>query len=474
MGIQRQFYLKEDGQGLGYDTNITEKTETGDTLMRVFPVDNYEFPEEIKRQAREWHVLKVPLLGQQVLKEEQASDWCGRTSASMLYNYFQLLKGGDPRPHYITHSRAGDPECLLDLRYPGGERAFFGPPYDDSLRKRGWTTVPHPNSYEIKSGRTSRDEDGAIPLSLSEIFPSQGARPTGVGSILHYCCPDDGDELGHLLPDSLREQADDIKNSEERARERFVHLIDCLRANNPVLIYTGIGFRDKKKDIDPRHIIVICGYCILELGGVKQLWLVTADPSTKFELAQAFLPAPNAGKDLDLGRPLQPHHALFRMRSGKVAPAYKLRSFASFNLVRATAFFEKNPHVLKTTYDRILDHSATRGGRYLFREKRTDVPPEVVDSSFSRPKYGFPLRGNAASSHPWQCYYNNESLDTGIGGYYVLGLQRNLHGGVHLFPPTSQDLAPVSAVAPGYVVAARLPGRHSSSLAPGVAEALGN
>ncbi|MFP2925085.1 hypothetical protein ACLESO_07685 [Pyxidicoccus sp. 3LG] len=476
MGIQRQFYLHEDGQGLGYDSNIVEKPNG--KLLRVFPVDHYDFPEEIKRQAREWHVLKVPLLGQQLLKDEQEPDWCGRTSASMLYNYFKLIKGGDPREHYITHSRAGDPECLLDLRYPGGERAFFGPPHDPSLPKRGWTVFPQPHAYEIQSGRPAQgtSEHGEIPLPFNEIFPSQGPRPTGVGRILRYHSPGDGEEPGHLLPEGMRHEADDIKTSEERARERFAHLIDCLRANNPVVIYTGIGLRNRRKNRNPLHIIVICGYCILELGGVKQLWLVTADPSSKFELAKTLLPAPSAndGGRVDLGHRLEPHHALFRMRSGLLLDKFQMKGFASFNLVRATAFFEKNPQALDTPNDRFLDHSATPGGRYLYREKRTEAPPEVVDSSFSRPKYSFPLRGSIASSHPWQCFYNNESLDTGIGGYYVLGLQRNLHGGVHLFPPSHQALAPVSAVAPGHVVAARLPGEHASSLAPGVAEALGN
>ncbi|QSQ21737.1 hypothetical protein JY651_42390 [Pyxidicoccus parkwayensis] len=476
MGVQRQFFLKEDNKGLGVDTNIVERA--GDTLMRVFPVDNYEFPEEVKRQAREWHVLKVPLLGQQMLQGEQKPDWCGRTSASMVYNYFQLIKSGDPRPHYITHSRAGDPECLLDLRYPGGERAFYGPPYEPSLPKKGWAAIPDGGKYEIQSNFSQyhASDDGELPVPLSQLLADPKERPKGVGGVLRYRTSSDYSEnIGHLLPRDLRHLADDIKKSEEQARERFAHLIDCLRANNPVVIYTGIGLRDRKNDVDPRHIIVICGYCILELGSVKQLWLVTADPSTKFELAKDLLPAPNAGGGVDLGHRLKPHHALFRMRSGLVADSYKLKGFASFNLVRATAFFEKNPQTLKTTeYDRILDHSDTHCGRYAYRQKRTDVPPEVVDSSFSRPKYSFPLRGNAASSHPWQCYYNNESLDTGIGGYYVLGLQRNLHGGVHLFPPANQAMAPVSAAAPGYVVAARLPAENSSSLAPEVAQALGS
>ncbi|MBZ4423178.1 C39 family peptidase [Myxococcus sp. RHSTA-1-4] len=94
MPLKRQFKLDHDAAGLAVDGTIIEKT--GDTLMRVFPVDSYDFPEEIKKQAQEWHVLKVPLLGQKVHKD-QGPDWCGRTSASMVYNYFQLIKGGDPR-----------------------------------------------------------------------------------------------------------------------------------------------------------------------------------------------------------------------------------------------------------------------------------------------------------------------------------------------------------------------------------------
>ncbi|MBZ4423288.1 hypothetical protein [Myxococcus sp. RHSTA-1-4] len=152
----------------------------------------------------------------------------------------------------------------------------------------------------------------------------------------------------------------------------------------------------------------------------------------------------------------------------------KLLGFASLNLVRGATFFKVNPTTQGTPNNRFLDHKDRPGGYYVFRERPTQAPPEVIDSSFNRPKYRFPLRGNNATNHPWQCFYNNESLDTGIGGYYVLGLQRNLHGGVHLFPTADQDLVPVGAVAPGYIVAARLPGEQASCLAPGVAEALGN
>ncbi|HEX8433452.1 hypothetical protein, partial [Archangium sp.] len=481
MGIKQQFILREDERGVcqgGVNCNIVERGEDGKSLSRVFPVDDYAFPEEIKQQAKEWHVLKVPLLGQRV-EESQAPDWCGRTSASMVYNYFQLIKGRDPRPHYITHSKAGDPECLLDLRYPRGERAFWLPA-DDSLHKRGWTVSPPEGvSYEIQSDyRDFRLAlKGEIPIPLEEIFPSDlNARPKGVGGILRYSRPTSFNEHeGHLLPDDLRSTLGEIRKSEKNVRERFAHLIDCLRANNPVVIYTGVGLRNEKKQINPRHIIVISGYCILTVGGEDQLWMVTADPSTKRGLVDnKVFKAPTNGA-MDLGARIGPTDTIFRMRAGYTnKDATGLHAFASFNLVRAKAFFDKNPTTVDSPHDLILDHRDTHGGRYIYRKERTEAPAEVVDSSFSRPKYIFPLRGSSASSNPWQSYYNNESLETGIGGYYVLGLQRNLHGGVHLFPPAEQKTTPVRAIAPGYVVAARLPGDKASCRDPGVLEALGN
>ncbi|WNG43093.1 hypothetical protein F0U60_02520 [Archangium minus] len=64
MAIQQQFFLKEDESGVGVDTNIVEMGSKDGMLLRIFPVDNYSFPEEIKRHAKKWHVIKVPLLGQ--------------------------------------------------------------------------------------------------------------------------------------------------------------------------------------------------------------------------------------------------------------------------------------------------------------------------------------------------------------------------------------------------------------------------
>jgi len=476
MSLKRQFTLDYDAAGLAVDGTIAEWRN--DEAFRVFPVDSYDFPEEIKKKAQEWHVIKVPLLGQ-LVADGQSPAWCGRTSASMLYNYFQLIKGGDPRERYITHSRAGDPKNTLDLRYPTGDRAFFQHFADEPEQHRGWNVFPRGN-FEVASSHLdfelARSLDGEIPLPLSQLLIQGDKRPRGIGGVLRYLSASDDAALkGRLLPTGLRHEADSIAGDENAIRERFAHIIQCLRANNPVVIYTGIGTPSDRFD-RALHIIVICGYCILKTGGKSQLWLVTADPSSKHKLVtRKLLSAPNPGGQCDLGYALAAEHDLLRIQSGIFSGNLKkLKGFASLNLVRGGTFFKVNPTTQGTTHNRFLDHKDRTGGYYVYRERQTQAPAEVIDSSFSRPKYSFPLRGNSATNHPWQCYYNNESLDTGIGGYYVLGLQRNLHGGVHLFPPAGQDFAPVSAVAPGYVVAARLPGEQASCLAPGVAEALGN
>lgn len=478
MPLKRQFKLDYDSAGLAIDA-YTLRESQGDVTMRVFPVDSYEFPEEIKKKAQEWHVIKVPLLGQKIDDGERA-DWCGRTSASMVYNYFQLLKGGDPRERYITHSRAGNPKNALDLRYPTGHRAFFQHFADQPELNRGWEGYPSGN-YEVTSSHlefdASRSVDGEVPLPLSQLLSAdESKRPKGVGGVLRYLSTSDDAALeGRLLPTGKRDAADRIAGDEDAIRERFAHIIKCLKANNPVVIYTGLGTPSARFG-RPLHIIVICGYCILKTGGKSQLWLVTADPSSKKHLVtKNLLSAPNPTGNCDLGHALSLEHDLFRIQSG-VFPKEntKITGFASLNLVRGGAFFKVNPTTPGTPNNRFLDHKDRTGGYYIYRERQTHAPAEVVDSSFGRPRYVFPLRGGNAANHPWQCYYNNESLDTGIGGYYVLGLQRNLHGGVHLFPPAGQDFTPVSAIAPGYVVAARLPSEEASCLAPGVAEAIGN
>jgi hypothetical protein len=49
-----------------------------------------------------------------------------------------------------------------------------------------------------------------------------------------------------------------------------------------------------------------------------------------------------------------------------------------------------------------------------------------------------------------------------VGGYYGLGLNRNVHGGIHLCPDEKKRTA-VRCTAAGYVVAARLPAKDTDA-----------
>lgn len=122
------------------------------------------------------------------------------------------------------------------------------------------------------------------------------------------------------------------------------------------------------------------------------------------------------------------------------------------------------------TWKQITDHYK-RG----FRFARLNVERPL--------KFTCPLDAGGLRSGAWRNYHNNESAATGKGGYFVPGLYRNLHGGVHLFPPAAPQplaytprrrLVDVVACAPGHVVAARLPGRDARAARREVLEAIDN
>ncbi|OJH36866.1 M15 family metallopeptidase [Cystobacter ferrugineus] len=69
------------------------------------------------------------------------------------------------------------------------------------------------------------------------------------------------------------------------------------------------------------------------------------------------------------------------------------------------------------------------------------------------PQVFFPFNTEQKRESPLKYFFLNEG---GKGGYFPLGQQQNLHGGVHLEPDSSGALVPVQAAMPGYIVAARL------------------
>ncbi|QRK11820.1 M15 family metallopeptidase [Archangium violaceum] len=69
------------------------------------------------------------------------------------------------------------------------------------------------------------------------------------------------------------------------------------------------------------------------------------------------------------------------------------------------------------------------------------------------PQVFFPFNSEQKRESPLKYFFLNER---GKGGYFPLGQQQNLHGGVHLEPDLADSLVPVQAAMPGYIVAARL------------------
>ncbi|OJH34193.1 M15 family metallopeptidase [Cystobacter ferrugineus] len=69
------------------------------------------------------------------------------------------------------------------------------------------------------------------------------------------------------------------------------------------------------------------------------------------------------------------------------------------------------------------------------------------------PQVFYPFSAEQRRESPLKYYYLNER---GKGGYFPVGLQQNLHGGVHLEPEATATRTPVRAAMPGYIVAARL------------------
>ncbi len=412
-------------------------TETyDDEDGRVYPIDDYEIPEELLQRCRRYRFLKVPLMGQYFVpnpganKAERTQDWCGRTSCSILYNYFELAKGGDPRGRYITHWDAGQ-HPFLDLRMPEGERAFHDHP----------TKAP----FDRKMSGVRVGE--AIP----ELWP-------------HY-------SEGKLLPfeasTTRLSEAAAIAASEPRIRQRFAPLIAALNANNPALMYTGFS----KQQDTPGHLILAVGYAYITQGGRDHLWIAIADPSTptskivgssnrkKVKFFRTPGKATGSGDDIGALSELSDEDNLIRVHNGDW---YKRQG--SLILIRARAFFEENVDN-SARFDLLMDdflNSSRKGGTFLHSITPTPVPDALVVSS-EKSQVGLPFDLPRAPRSPIAYLYDNETSD---GGFYPLGLFRNIHGGVHIPPPTPQRRA-VRAAAAGQIVAVRLEGAVPPDVAAG-------
>src|SRR3982751_637590 len=127
---------------------VTEQTAeefdppSSSALVRINPIDDYEFPDEIFQHAVKYHFLRVPLLGQHN-PLNPADNWCARTSSTMMWNYFQLASGKiNAAGDYAAHSRGPNHDVVMELREPSGDVIF--PNYE--------TVAKLTREYEVVEG----------------------------------------------------------------------------------------------------------------------------------------------------------------------------------------------------------------------------------------------------------------------------------------------------------------------------------
>ncbi|EYF02881.1 hypothetical protein [Chondromyces apiculatus] len=422
---------------MGIDQKITSDNymqSAGGQVVRIWPIDRYAIPSRLTDRASEYHILKVPLLGQHYAKAggtegTGAQDWCGRTAASMTYNWYQLLEGGDPKARYISHW-GQDRGYYLDLRLPTGSRAFHQKPDDPPFNEKV-------SGVKVGAG-------------LEEVLQCTS---------------------NHLnaYPSSEKEQRDRYKKAEEiaeskpRVERAFKPMLDVLRGNNPVVFFSGFSTSDKQRD-SAIHIILLTGYAYLpDTSGAEDLWLMVANPATFGNLVRIdasgippLLVAPSESNDLAALERLGPQHNLIRLDHGDWTNAR-----AALGLIRARRLFQPNERSIMR-YDLLMDYWAEgttetwgRGGLFYYRDTPIEAPPEAVETSLRDMPVTFPFDGAGDAPSPVRYLFLNEKQPG--GGYYPLGLHQNLHSGVHLRPLNPPGpLAPVRCLAPGYVVATRL------------------
>jgi hypothetical protein len=411
-------------------------------VTRVYPIDKYEIPPALVTSARigRMRILKVPLLGQAGYK----GNWCGRTSMSMAYNWFQLLTESDPKDKYITHWNAGHAGWLMNLRLPSGIRAFTSP-----------EETAESNSADHGYGRFAE-------FTNKELKKEYGTWSAAAGTWVTH------DLDTYDAPNAAQRAARLGKLDEEGVQNLFEVVVRSIERNNPVFMYSGLT-----KGCN--HLILLCGFAFIAEGAGENLWIAVADPATEDWIASYPLDGKEIENALDLTKAgasldsLQATHNIIFLVKGDwnarratltlVRASFFLRKkgeFAGFAKFKGGDDFKKyadahalvmddvgNPHPGGAIfYSHDLVHQKTPDDAVLVREPRCVFPIDVA---------GIP-------AFPIPALHRVESRPPEHGGAYPLGTFENLHGGVH-YPTRSAATAarvPIRAIAPGTIVAARV------------------
>ncbi|QRK07932.1 hypothetical protein JQX13_49580 [Archangium violaceum] len=371
---------------------------------RYWPDWKYELPDKLLAALDEYHILKIPLLGQHY--PGGPSDWCGRTSCSMAFNYYQFVQGGDFESKFITHWDGGQQGRFVDLRYPGGQRAFHTKPMADpqTANLEGYAVSdPNYTAGDVAVVRAPSD-------FTSGAFSASPILGFSRGVVLPYDLP------------NRKELAARITNDPALIESRLATILKAVSSNNPVIFYSGFSMRGSA----PIHLILIAGYAYLKDDTGRHLWLAVADPAThekKIKSGMYSVPSPATKTDVDALSQLTGKHDMVRVITGNWDSAT-----ASLVLIRARKFFEENT-LSSVRDDLFMDYCGpNKGGAFIYSHRPTVAPPECVFSNVSY-SVAYPMDGRKERFRPVNCYAMTEASAKGL---FPLGSHRNLHSGVHL------------------------------------------
>jgi len=428
--IDKSKYAVDGG---GSPVDATKLSKELSFVQRVYPIDKYDIPSTLVTSPRvgRMRILKVPLLGQGGYK----GNWCGRTSMSMAYNWFQLLTEADPKEKYITHWNAGHAGWLLNLRFPSGIRAFTSP-----------EETAESNSYDHGYGR--------FVDTVNKAFSGKTYEEHALDT--------------YVAADSAQRAARLGKLDEEGVQKLFEVVVRSIEKNNPVFMYSGLTN-------GCNHLILLCGFVFIAEGNDEHLWIAVADPATESWIAS--FPGPD-GKEventLDLTKKgatlegLSPSHNLINLVTGEwnerratlslVRASFFVRGkgeFGAFTKAKDSEEFKKYAAANALVMD---DVGNPHPGGAIFSSVDTVHLKTPDDAVVARePRCVFPLEIEGISSCPIPALFRQEDRDVEAGGAYPLGAYDNLHGGVHFPTPAGGgDGVPVYAMAPGTIVAARV------------------
>ncbi|HKC59875.1 MAG TPA: C39 family peptidase [Myxococcales bacterium] len=374
------------GQDLGTDAAKPELPIAPDDAVRA-PADM----AEADRGAGDGRWLEVPRLPQ--FNGTAASWlWCGRAAAAMLYDYY--CKAQSKTSEYVGH-KTGDPG-------PGSSGK-----QKENLRFMGGSN------------------DG----KLAGITEGGRIEPAAIFDLVGWKL-----QQGYLQK-SVKDRIDASKAGTEK---RFAPVLDALRANNPVVLYTGLAAK-----ANAGHTVVISGFKKQD----GDLWLRVTDPTT-------------------------PQITLIGARNLQVVQQ-KPQAFSEY-WVKARALLELK--LLNYQHDELLGRymsildQQVKDDAELVHKLSGGAPSAKKDDKAAAPEPPAPPKEGRASA-PAEVNKSTELTaerltsfyhmsERGLSGHFPLGDAGLFHSGAHFSFETGHH---VSAMAKGELVAARIgagPGEH--------------